>query len=360
MRMDERKYNLDLLRILSMLFIVSLHYLGVGGAFYNITDGNTELLTYNYGIASLLEALSIVGVNCFVLISGYFLVNSSFKMKKALHIYLTTLFYSVIFFIAYVIVNGFSLGNMLSSFLPISMSTYWFITVYLVLYILSPFINLLCNNMTQKQHAALLLILVIVFSVWKCVLPFAETLDTRKGYSLTWFIVLYLTGAYISRYGVQLFKRNWLNLVAYFVIAILSTGVKLSTILLSNRFPILEKGQNLFYHYDSITVYLGAVFLFVFFSRLNCEGAFWRKTVGFIAPSVFSVYLIHENFLWREFLWGTLVRANEMTQSPYFILHYFASVIIVFCACILIDQLRKGIFLLVKIIIQRAKMKRQQ
>ena len=37
--MDERKYNLDLLRILSMLFIVSLHYLGVGGAFYNITDG---------------------------------------------------------------------------------------------------------------------------------------------------------------------------------------------------------------------------------------------------------------------------------------------------------------------------------
>ena len=158
--MDERKYNLDLLR---MLFIVSLHYLGVGGAFYNITDGNTELLTYNYGIASLLEALSIVGVNCFVLISGYFLVNSSFKIKKALHIYLTTLFYSVIFFIAYVIVNGFSLGNMLSSLLPISMSTYWFITVYLVLYILSPFINLLCNNMTQKQHAALLLILVIVF-----------------------------------------------------------------------------------------------------------------------------------------------------------------------------------------------------
>ena len=72
------------------------------------------------------------------------------------------------------------------------------------------------------------------------------------------------------------------------------------------------------------------------------------------------MYLIHENFLWREFLWGTLVRANKMTQSPYFILHYFASVIIVFCACILIDQLRKGIFLLVKIIIQRAKMKRQQ
>ena len=116
--MDERKYNLDLLRILSMLFIVSLHYLGVGGAFYNITDGNTELLTYNYGIASLLEALSIVGVNCFVLISGYFLVNSSFKIKKALHIYLTTLFYSVIFFIAYVIGKRFD-RRIVDSFTPV-------------------------------------------------------------------------------------------------------------------------------------------------------------------------------------------------------------------------------------------------
>mgnify|MGYP004683106855 CR=1 FL=1 len=342
-----------------MLFIVSLHYLGVGGAFYNIIDGNIKLLTYNYGMALLFEALSVVGVNCFVLISGYFLINSSFKKKKAVHIYLTTLFYSVVFFIVYIVVNGFSLSNMLSSLLPISMSTYWFITVYLVLYILSPFINLLCNNMTQKQHAVLLLILVIVFSVWKCVLPFAETIDTRKGYSLTWFIVLYLNGAYISRYGVQLFKRNWLNLTAYLVIAILSLAVKLTAISLSSRFPILGKGQNLFYHYDSVTVYFGSVFLFVFFSRLNCNGSFLRKTVGLIAPSVFSVYLIHENFLWREFLWGTLVRANAMTQSPYFILHYLASVIIVFCTCILIDQLRKGIFLLVKIIIQNLARKRQ-
>lgn len=351
--MKERKNNLDVLRILSMLFIVSLHYLGVGGAFFNIEDGNVSAVTVNYVTAAWLEALAIVGVNCFVLISGYFLINSTFKWKKVGSVCLTTLFFSVIMFVIYSAIFGFSLGNMLRSFLPVLMSTYWFITVYLVLYILSPYINILCNHLTQKQHRTLILILVLVFSVWKCVMPFAKTLDTSRGYSLTWFIVLYICGAYIGKYGLTLFKKNFLNLLAYIGISFLMLGIRLAAIFLSPRFPILAEGQNLFYHYDSVTVFMSAIFLFVFFSRLKLEGKFVERAVRFLVPSVFSIYLIHENFLWREKLWNGLMRADTMVGSPLFILHFIGCVLAVFAGCILIDQIRKGIFYILPKITKR-------
>ncbi len=327
-----------------MLFIVSLHYLGVGGAYYNIYDGNIAKITPNYLLASWLEALSIVGVNCFVLISGYFLINSTFKWKKVKHLYFTTIFYSAIFFIIYAVFYGASIGAALSSFLPISMSTYWFITVYLVLYLISPYINILCNNLSRTQHRNLILILIVVFSVWKCVLPFAETIDDRKGYSLTWFIVLYLCGAYINKYGLNLFKKNYLNLASYFGISVLMVLVKMAAIFASTKFSVLATGQNLLYHYDSITVFLASVFLFVFFTRIRCESLAVTKVVHFVAPSVFSVYLIHENFLWREFIWNELFNAKGMISSPVFILHFVACVSIVFITCILLDQARKGLF----------------
>lgn len=355
--MKKRKSNLDLLRILSMFFIVSLHYLGVGGSFYNIYDGNTTLIDGNYCLASWLEALSIVGVNCFVLISGYFLINSSFKWKKIGQIYLTTIFYSVILFLIHVIFYGFSLGDAVSSFLPVLMSTYWFITVYLVLYLLSPYINILCNHLSKKQHLTLILILVAIFSVWKCVLPIAETIDNRKGYSLTWFIVLYVCGAYISKYGIQGFKRNIFNLLSYFGISIVMVLIKIAAIVASTKFAILANGQNLFYHYDSITVFAASIFLFIFFSRIECNSAFLGKAVEIIAPSTFSVYLIHENFLWREIFWNQILKANVMTSSPFFILHFLLCVVGVFVVCVLIDQIRKIVFLITANSIKRLKRK---
>ena len=358
--MRERKNNLDLLRIISMLFIVSLHYLGVGGAFYilaslaasitefyNIGSGNVSLLTCNYFIASGLEALSIVGVNCFVLISGYFLINGTFKCKKIWQISLTTIFYSLSLFLIYSAIYEFTISNMIPSILPISMSTYWFITVYIILYLLSPYINVLCNSLSQKQHLMLIVILVLVFSVWKCVLPIAETIDDRKGYSLSWFIVLYICGAYIKKYGVKLFKKNCFNFLSYIGISIFMVIAKISLILASSKLSILAKAQNLFYHYDSCTVLLASIFLFVFFSRIKCEGVFWSRVIKFVTPSVFSVYLIHENFLWREFWWNELLRSNAMVSSPVFIVHFLMSIVLIFIGCVIIDQLRKGLFFVV-------------
>lgn len=91
--MKKRLYHIESLRIVSMLMIITLHLLVFSGL----------LDTYkNFSLTSLfiwgLESLCFIAVNCYVLISGYFLVDSSFKFKKLFKIWIEVFFYSLILY----------------------------------------------------------------------------------------------------------------------------------------------------------------------------------------------------------------------------------------------------------------------
>ena len=80
----KRKYSLDLLKIVSMFFVIVLHYNNgnMGGLLNNVQTG-----TSNYFIAHFTEILTIIACNLFVLISGYFLCKSNkIKIRKIVDI----------------------------------------------------------------------------------------------------------------------------------------------------------------------------------------------------------------------------------------------------------------------------------
>ncbi|EOU1923475.1 hypothetical protein DMN38_09310, partial [Clostridium perfringens] len=87
----KRESNFELLRIISMFMIVVLHVLNHGGIYKS-----TNIYSNDFIIVNLIESLSIVGVNCFVLISGYFGINSRFSFRKCMKIYIQVIFYSII------------------------------------------------------------------------------------------------------------------------------------------------------------------------------------------------------------------------------------------------------------------------
>ena len=76
---NQRNSNLELLRILSMVFIVSCHFVGVGFEDYNLVISNMN----NYFIY-FLDLFGKVGVDIFILISAYFMINSKFTLRKLL------------------------------------------------------------------------------------------------------------------------------------------------------------------------------------------------------------------------------------------------------------------------------------
>ncbi len=347
MNIKERKISLDYFRILIMGFIVTLHILGVSGLFYNINDGNISKVTINYCFISWLEAFCVSGVNCFVLLSGYFLVDDEFKKNKVISLIGQTLFYSISITIIIMIFNNEPIGinSLVQSFFPVILSKYWFITAYIVLYILSPYINLIINSLNKKELGRLIIILVCIFSGWKTLVPFAPTLDSTKGYGIIWFIVLYFIGAYIKRHFYSE-KRSKYYFYIYFLITFAIFIFKISMIYLSSKYNYFSKVQNALYHYNSLSVLGASVALFIAFVQKSDLRP--NKWVMKISGLTLGVYLIHEHFLFREILWLDIVKIQLHVENKFLPIIIFISVFGVFISCILIEYLRKMSILLIK------------
>lgn len=146
----QRNASLDVLRVLCMFMIVTGHCILHGGIFDELAGD----MSINYVETKILYNLLQVHVNCFVLISGYFLCTSTFKLSKWIKLWGCTLFYSVLLFIILCATGNavFSITEMVKSCLPFSQQRYWFVTTYLLMYILSPICNAAIANLTQKQH----------------------------------------------------------------------------------------------------------------------------------------------------------------------------------------------------------------
>lgn len=332
----KRLNNVELLRILSMLMVLTLHYLSFGGFLPKYT-------TFSFSSMAIwfFESLSFVAVNCYVLISGYFLIKSKFKLEKLFQLCLEVLFYSI-FIYAIMIIFGkvnFSISSFAKSFLPVFLGNYWFVTCYVMLYVLSPFINKLILNLSKEEYKKLIGIILLAFSVWATFIPNNHTINYGGSYSISWFICLYLISGYIrlhldldsvNKYiclGLYLFC-SLINTVTYFLIP--------TTNYIRNDF---------LYNYYSITMVIGAVSLFLYFLKFKINSDILNKVISFVSPTTFGIYLIHENPNIRNFLWSTFnISALKISGGGVLIINIIFTPILLFICFCLIDKLREVIF----------------
>mgnify|MGYP003308699248 FL=1 len=175
-----------------MMMVVMLHYLGKG----EILPALTEELNLNGYVAWGMEALCIVAVNVYMLISGYFLVNSGFKVSRLVELVCQVLFYSIlveVILIATGLVSTevLAINRILELVIPLQMEHYWFITAYIIMYLFSPILSTAVHHMEQKQLRNTIIALLVFFSLSKSLLPVQLMID-NKGYDGIWFICVYL------------------------------------------------------------------------------------------------------------------------------------------------------------------------
>lgn len=189
----ERKSNFELLRIISMILIVMSHYVKHSGIFE--IECNVNRL-----IAQFIFIGGKLGVLLFILISGYFLVNSKFNTKKLLKLILETFTYSVIIYIILILCGRqeLKINTLINSILPIITGQYFFITAYVGMYILFPVINLLIKKINKDTYKKVLIILT-------CLLYIIPTFTTKNpfGNDVMQFIYIYMIGAYIKIYNIK-------------------------------------------------------------------------------------------------------------------------------------------------------------
>ena len=337
----QRNSNIELLRILSMFFIVLSHYAIHGNVKTdNLSLGfNRFLLDYvNFGK---------LGVAIFVMITGYYMSKSRFKISRIINVILQTLFYSATIYIIMCITDHslISPWNIFKCFFPVINYQYWFVTAYIVLVVFMPLINLLLEKLTKRKFRVLLFLLVF----WYSFAPFFLRFDYyMNAGDMSYMIMFYCIGAYFRYFPDNWFskKNNALIMsvsvfvfLCVFVIALDIISVKLNI--------LVGKTEIVFTVFSPVVLVLSASLL-SFFVNLKPH---YSKIINIFGGCVFGVYLIHENNYLRDIIWNQLFDNSKYAESPFLILHMLISVVIVFVACSFIEYVRK--YILVKYIFKR-------
>ena len=261
--------------------------------------------------------------------------RSNITLKKFLKLFLEVMFYKItitlIFFIAQP--EQWTLMSAIRNILPLTGVTDDFTGCYLIFFLLIPFLNILIKGMNGKQHGLLLLLCLTFFSL----LPNLPSFSIRMNY-VTWFIIIYLIGAYIRNYNQELFARKKLWLVICITCFVLSvSSIFIATYLIEKSIPNVGV---YFFVEDSnkALAVITAVSSFVTFKNLNTR---YRKTINTISSATFGVLLIHANCdAMRTWLWRDVLKNTQYVQTNQAYLHLIISVLLVYSICTVIDLLR--------------------
>lgn len=297
----KRQSNIELLRIIAACGVIILHYNNpnIGGGFAAVNDGSI-----NQGILTFFESLSICAVNLYVLISGYFMRDS---MKRDFLKPVELIAQLIIIELAFCLIkelpkgSGLDFETVLEYFTP----SYWFIFVYIALYLISPYINLVWSHLNDSGKKNLLLILTGLFSVYAVIVDIVQyyyqndiygastigIFGSQSGYTIVNFVLVYLIGCYLKdceEKGKKTGTGKLVLLLALTVAAIFGL-------------TFLDKsitGRAIFdttaYNYEHPLVIIEAVLVFLIFRNINIGSS---KVINKLAVASFPAYLIHMNLL---------------------------------------------------------------
>lgn len=329
-----RDSNLELFRIITMMLIVAHHYVVNSGL--TAVDGPiySNYLSWHSLFLLLFGAWGKVGINCFVLITGYFMCKSEISLIKFVKLLLQIELYNFLFYFIFLIsgYQPFSIKIFIVNIFPIQFFSSNFIGCYLLFFLFIPFINVLIKNINEKQHLNLIYLCCFIYVVLGTI-PF---INVKMNY-ISWFIVLYFISSYIRLYPKKIFSNtifwSWMTFCTFLV----SLFSVLACAWLSSKL-------NLHYHYyfvvdsNKILAVVTAVSSFLFFKNINIK---YSKFINAVAATTFGVLLIHANSdTMRQWLWKDTLDNVGMFYSPYFFIHAFGCVIGVFVVCSFIDHLR--------------------
>lgn len=336
----KRQSNFEILRVLAMAMIVAMHFMLKGGIAVPMSDDGSAV---NH-LAWIIEALCIVAANCYVLISGYFLIETEWKLKKLISLVAQVLFYSLLVPLVCLLmgigdVAKWTVYEWIFAVLPLQMDHYWFATSYVLLFMLVPVLAPGVKQLSKKQLQITIGVLLFYYCVIKSLSPILLSTD-NYGYDLGWFICLFLIAAYIRLYGIPFFEGMKKSISIYLISCAGIFGISAIAGFICRKTGALKYYMDMPYCYNYSLTLIGSVALFYVFKQWQVKEGTVTRLISRIAPYTFGVYLLHENLAIRN-LWPLWLGVEKVKVSPLFVLQMLLAVIVVFVFGIVVDFVRK-------------------
>lgn len=325
--MKVRQSNFELLRIISMFLIMLNH------CFEHTVWSNPN--NYISNVLINIGKIGNIGVICFMLITGYFQCTNTFKRKSVVTLIIQVIFYSLGFSLIFYFVDiegiNVSLLELGTSVFPVIFKKYWFITFYVIVYLLSPYFNVFIKAMDKKMYQKFLVTLFVILTV------ISTFFTTTMGVSeLAYLIYLYFIGGYLRlHYDKKVDKRKYLSM------AIMCVAIYYISVMVFANFAYLSDKiyDNIDYLFEltKLPTLVCSISLFLYFRELNITSKF----INVCASCTLGVYLIHDNLFVREFIWNHLFRLDNYYNSKLLLLYGVLVCVVVYIVCTVIELLRK-------------------
>ena len=336
-----RQSNLELLRVLSMLLVLFSHcddFFGLNGL-YSKTLGFRKLITDGLNLGGQ------IGVGCFILISGYFMVQQHFSLKRMLKLLGEVWFYTITIWLIWVIVSAVQgtltgadlVTNTRLAFFPVLFRNYWFVTAYVILTVLSPFLNKLIFSLNRKEYGVFLSCLITIFVVIQGSIPSAfEEMSTGR---LPPLVLIYLIAGYIRRFGrirpEHARRHLTIALISWAALFLVTWIITFAGVMLKNKAVL---GFRYFYRsLNSPFIVISVVELFLGFLELQIEP---NRLINGAASCTFGVFLIHGNRLSKPLL-SLLFPLYKIVFAPLLLVCSLLAAAVIYSVCSAIDWVRQ-------------------
>lgn len=304
-----RNLGIDCLRLVLMFFIILGHLFA-----HTHIRQELPILSPNGIWCWGWQTISLCAVNCFVLITGYFMFYSRWKFIHLLKLWVKILVYAIGIGSIFLLMGKatLSLPTILNMFFPLLRSVWWFMSVYALLYLCIPFLNIWLHQLTSRQFTLLVSGILVIFYILPIFSFFFPPYDRMEGMGIVGFITLYILGAYVAVKQISL-PCKWI-IIGLIVnnMCIFASKVLLGYVVGKYHLTV---GTGLLYHYNTIFELLNAVLLLLLFKQI--PWTYGSKLIVESASSVFAVYLLHEHPLVRQVLWQNSGLPTILQQTSF-------------------------------------------
>lgn len=195
-KLERRNNNVDLFRLVLMVMILSHHAIVHGLGMVNIKSGDSQT-RYDF-VLFISNSFFVISVNCFFWISGYFRIK--LKWEKIVELVFECIFYMFIWNSIWLIFdyNGHIGARRILGVVKQSLyihEGYWFVVVYILLCILSPYVNCLLNNLSKNEKQRLFWTMIGICSFGGFILKISYL---QNWLTLMQGVYIYILGAICS------------------------------------------------------------------------------------------------------------------------------------------------------------------
>jgi len=311
-----------------MAIIVLNHYVSRQGIVESY-----HVFNLNNNIGHIFRCTGYPALVTFVLISGYFMAgNGKYKSSRILSLLVQVTAFSLVCLLVGGTVLHIQLnsGMVIKSIIPYfyGYDAYWFVGPYLGMCLLAPFMDKLINAMNKGEYTIFLLmsvILVFVIPTWR---PFSMA-NERNG--ILTFVVIYAIAGFIKKFRLEenISKSKLLMIITGF------WAISYSTYPMGHYLNI-EIFNNTVLDMNNIFAVVIGVSFFLLFLKLSVNT---NRFINYIAGSAFGIYLFHDNFILRDWIWGYFVKRELYYDSSLFVLHCLLVVSALFVIGVVVDIL---------------------